>query len=162
MFCCKNKGGFEARVVGGALIVSLTDNGLPRVWRGDLSHAASAVLEVQEQQGKFSLVLKSADKTESIAVFPAKDEAARAMRVVTDALLRGAAAPGQGGHAGTLRGLFGKILRFVFWLMALVAVLVVTLFALAPGKGGEPDLQRVQVPQVRTGVPVPAEDMFGR
>jgi len=91
----------SAKVVDGALILSLPDAISPVVWRMDLTSVKSSALEVREQKdGTFMLTLKNPrDDVHNIAPFAEKAIAVRALMAVSHALEHG---HGQG-HANAAR-----------------------------------------------------------
>lgn len=81
----------SAKVVDGALIISLPDAVSPVVWRMDLGSVKSSALEVRDQKdGLFMLTLKTPDNdTQDIAPFAEKAVAVRALMAVSSALEHG-------------------------------------------------------------------------
>jgi len=81
----------SAKVVDGALILSLPDAISPVVWRMDLSSVKSSALEVRDQKdGTFMLTLKTPrDDVTNIAPFTDKAVAVRALMAVSHALETG-------------------------------------------------------------------------
>jgi hypothetical protein len=81
----------SAKVVDGALILSLPDAISPVVWRMDLTSVKSSALEVRDQKdGTFMLTLKTPrDDVTNIAPFTEKAIAVRALMAVSYALEQG-------------------------------------------------------------------------
>lgn len=156
MFCCKKS--VEARVVNNALVVSSLDAKQPKVWRGEMSHVATASLELQEAQGKFRVVLKSAANAEGEEVISCPDKGAglAAMKTITAALLAGEANAAIVRKGGFFRG-FLKLVLYLF-LFFVAMVLLVAIFVTPPQRpSGMPGVQGT-----KTGVLVPAEELFGK
>lgn len=148
--CCKKS--CEAKVANGALVVSFLDADLPKVWRADLSHVASASFELREQQGKFRLVMTRAGAdAEEIAVFSDKARAVKTLEKLTRALMSSEAGGGK-------TGFFRKLTKVVFWIIGIFFVLVILSFVVGPKPAG----QQMQTPAVKTGVPVPFDEAFGK
>lgn len=163
----------SAAVADGALIVR-TGGDRPRLWRGSLTDAASATLEVREgSDGKVTvhrLVLVRADGTpDEIAVFTSKQHARHAFRVVSDRLMRGVAAETNRQRPWILRFLAG-IAKVVLWTLFLLMLLfVIIAFVNAPREAGLSAVDGAPAPVAAApantsppaGVPVPAEQLFG-
>jgi hypothetical protein len=81
----------SAKVVDGALILSLPDAISPVVWRMDLGSVKSSALEVRDQKdGTYMLTLKNPrDDVHNIAPFAEKAIAVRALMAVSHALEHG-------------------------------------------------------------------------
>ncbi len=81
----------SAKVVDGALILSLPDAISPVVWRMELGSVKSSALEVRDQKdGTFMLTLKNPrDDVHNIAPFAEKAIAVRALMAVSHALEHG-------------------------------------------------------------------------
>lgn len=171
MQCCtKKQQTIEARIVGSALVVSFSDEARPHVWRKDLTELTSSVTEIREEGGKFLLVLSDNKNgaAETIGVFTDKSAARGALQAVTSALLQGDTT--FHGHAANGRkchghGLLGRLLRMTLWLAALAVAVLIMLFALVPPDGkrmNEVQGVKTQAPAIKPGVPVPADELFGK
>ena len=152
-----SKGNVRAGIVDNALIVSFLSAEAPRVWRTDMGQFQNAALEVQENQGKFSLVMKrSGAAVEEIGTFTDKKSAAEALQLITEALLQGKEAP----QTKTC-GWFKKTLKFILSVLFVLVVLIVlvNIFGrhLPPGQNGP-----AKAPAVQTGIPTPADDIIGK
>ena len=149
------KNAIKANLVDNALVVSSLSGKEPRVWRIDMGQFLSAALQIEEKQGEFSLMIKPGNgAAEEIGVFSDRKKAHEALQLVTDALLRGRENQPHS-KAGCW---FRKILKFALLLLVVLAVLVVW------GKAHRPVNQNdvVNAPAVQTGVPTPADQMFGK
>lgn len=159
MFSCSNKtvsnDAVSAQVADGALVVSFFSADMPKVWRIEMSRMAATALEVKAQQDKFALNMTSAAGTEELAVFKDKLGAVNALKSITTALLASEKAQKKCSSG------FGKwCKRIVLTIVALLAVLFLIQKIVNP----HPAAQRssgIQQSTVKTGVPVPAEQLFG-
>jgi hypothetical protein len=152
----------RAGIADNALVVSLFTADVPRIWRADLSQLLTAALEVQDNQGKYTLVMKRGGAAaEDIGTFSNKDDAIEALQVITDTLLHGngngisvAPSPKKSG------GWFKKLLKVVGCIIAVVFVLLVflSIFGPRPPAG----YSRTSTPPVQTGVPTPADQILGK
>lgn len=81
----------NASVVDGKLILSFPEALTPIVWQMDLSDAKSSSFEVTNDGDNFALVTKKqgAQKKESIAPFPTKEQAIAALMATSSALKNG-------------------------------------------------------------------------
>jgi hypothetical protein len=152
MFGCSSKD-VNAKVVNNALVVSFMASDPPRVWRADMSGLSTATLEVREgQPGKFRLVMKRGDGAEEdISTFTDKASATGALKAVTDAMM--SADEGTPAAGGTRRG--GGFRKAALW----IGGIFVVLWLMSHFSG--PAAQRALPPGVKTGTPVPAEQLFG-
>lgn len=157
-----SKAKIEASVVDKALVVSFLSGREPRVWRIDMGQFLSAALEIRETQGGFSLLLKpGSGPAEEIGTFPDRKKALAAMQTVTDAFLRGSedyTPPPSGGG-------FLRFLKWVFMLLLIAASAFLIWGTVMPKPAGEatgaaPAMQTSE-PPVRSGVPVPADEVLG-
>lgn len=169
MKCCNPKTTVEAKVANGALIVSFPASTPPRIWRRNLGHAASLVTEIREDGGKNVLIMSDAANgtVETIGTFPDKDAALVAWKAVSSALLNGDVSvfthPAQPSSC-KVRSFLGRIIRLGLWLIALaVAVLVIAFMfmPLNPGMVSNDMPTKAPPAAVKTGVPVPADQLFG-
>jgi hypothetical protein len=148
----------EAKVTNGALVVSFTGEGLPKVWRAEIGHLSSTAFELKDAQDKTALVMKTPQNTEEVFAFSDKASAAAGLQAITQALFSDTHA---GGSAPARKsGFFGKLFKTLFFsALALICVAVlVTVSKTKPldlGAGVAPSA-------VKTGVPVPADEMFGK
>lgn len=134
----KNHDDANASVVDGKLILSFPEALTPIVWQMDLSDAKSSSFEVINDGDNFALVTKKqgAQKKESIAPFPTKDQAIAALMATSSALKNGhghihptgAAQPAQAvpqqvyhmpSQAGPGKSSAGK------WIVAILCLLVI-------------------------------------
>ncbi len=153
-----SKGNIRAGIVDNALVVSFLAADTPRVWRTDMGQFLTAALEIQDNQGKSSLVMKrSGAPAEDICTFSSdKKSAVEALQVITDTLLQGT------GTAQPVKscGWFKKTLKFL-----LTAVFVLFLFFVLVnifGKHTVPGQSSSRAPAVQTGVPAPADEIIGK
>lgn len=146
----------DAKVVGGALVVSFLGADQPRVWRAEMTGLTTATFELQEKGKDFSVVMRRDGSEEKIVTFADKESAAYTLQAMTAAMLRGEGARG---------GVFGMIVKGSIVVIALV--FVAKLFMGPPT--GMPPAMRAQIgaaelgsgAQVKSGEPVPAEQLFG-
>jgi hypothetical protein len=76
-----------AKVVDGALVLSLPDAIEPVVWRMDLSETKAAALQIKEIEGTFVLTMKGEKTTaKDIAPFDSKEKALGALMQISHAL----------------------------------------------------------------------------
>jgi len=147
----------QAGISNGALVVSFLSADQPRIWRAELSRFNDATLEVQGSK----LVLKRGDAAEEVGSFASKEEAVTALQAVTDALLGGTGASATTCSTKKKCGWLKKLFKAVLVLAALFIALLVTLSLLhtAPSSsaGGNAPAANVQ-----SGVPLPADTVFGK
>jgi hypothetical protein len=152
----------EARVAGGALVVSIAGGDAPKVWRADLSRLSAAAFELKDGGGETALVLKTPEGAETVHAFQSRAEAVAGLQAVTLALFA-QPAPSLAAHAKP-SGFWGRLLKTIFYFLAAL-ISVVLLWALlqtsTPGPGGLPP-PSPQAKDGKTGVPLPAEQMFGK
>jgi hypothetical protein len=153
-----SRNNMRAGIVDNALIVSFPAADAPRVWRTDMGQFLTAALEIQDHQGKFSLVMKrSGAPVEEIVTFTGKKDAVDALQLITDALLQGKEIP----QAKKSGGWFKKLMKFIL-------TIVVLLFALATLANIVSKHRTIQMdhagtpPALQTGVPAPADDIIGK
>jgi hypothetical protein len=147
----------EARIAGGALVVSFMDDGLPKVWRTDIARLASAAFELKEDQGKFCLILKTPTGVEDIFLFTGRGDAALGLQAITQALFSGDHGTSSV-SAQKKSGFFGKLLKVILYsIIVVLCLMALTIFlhAKSTNMGGG-------LPLVREGMPVPADQMFGK
>jgi hypothetical protein len=158
MFSCSNKtnsnDAVSAQVADGALVVSFFSADMPKVWRIEMSRMAATALEVKAAQDKFVLNMTSAAGTEELAVFKDKLGAINALKSITTALL---ASDKKQKKCSSGFGKWCK--RIVLTIVALLAVLFVLQLIVNPRH--TPRSSGTQQSTVKTGVPVPAEQLFG-
>ncbi|MCK5555056.1 MAG: hypothetical protein KAI76_02370 [Alphaproteobacteria bacterium] len=164
MFFSSSKNSLKASIVDNALIVSSLSNGEPRALRVDMGKFMSSALEIKENEGKFSLVVKTGDMTaEEIEIFSNKKRAAEALQVIVDAMLRGNNPPPPEKTGGVFMALF-KFVCFLL-LMGVVFICVVFIASFIINRplntsnvvNAPSAITKEQTPPVPTGVPVPAE-----
>lgn len=164
MFFSSSKNSLKASIVDNALVVSSLSNGEPRALRVDMGKFMSSALEIKENEGKFSLVVKTGDMTaEEIEIFSNKKRAAEALQVIVDAMLRGNNPPPPEKTGGVFMALF----KFVCFLLLMGVVFICVVFIASfiinrPLNTGNvvnapSAITKEQTPPVPTGVPVPAE-----
>lgn len=148
----------DAKVVGGALIVSFLGAEQPKVWRANLGGFSSATFELLHKGDEFSVVVKRDEgKEEKIVTFGDMESAVYALSVITDAMQRG-----EGKRSGSFFGTLAKICVIV-----VAAVIVGKLFfggpppGVAPIRGLTPGTETGSGALVKPGAPVPAEELFG-
>jgi hypothetical protein len=138
-----------------ALVVSFLSGDAPRVWRIDMKQFMSAALQIEENQGRFILTMKSGSgHAEEIGVFTDRKKAVEALETITEALLMGKAAV-----PAKKSGVWGKrILKTV--LVVLVLLVAITVF----GKHRMQTMPRdaAEVPPAQSGVPLPADQILGK
>jgi hypothetical protein len=164
MFGCSTNRDLDAKVVNNALVVSFLTADPPRVWRADMTGLSTATLELREgQPGRFRLVMRTGNgKEEDISTFADKQTATDALRVVTNAMLRG-----EGGSAGgspsyyaapsSGSSLGGTALKIVVWFGAVLVAIWLVLHALSGGGHAGRELPA----GVKPGAAVPADKIFG-
>jgi hypothetical protein len=160
----------DARVAGGALVVSFSGSGLPKVWRADMAHMATSGLELREEGGKVVLMLTSPAAREDVYAFPDRDSAAEGLKAITRALFGQALAPGgwpaSGQGAPMAPPSSGGFFKTVFKVVGVLALVLFALTALTkvlmPGPE-EVFMEGVKQPLtgIKNGVPVPADQLFG-
>lgn len=147
----------DAKVVGGALIVSFLGAEHPKVWRAEMGGLSTATFELLEKGKDFSVVMRRDGTEEKIVTFDDKDSALYALQVMTAAMLKG----GNGG-SGNFFGTLAKACVIV------IAVILVGKLFLGPPSVMGPQ-QRAQMSGtemgsgalVKQGEPVPANELFG-
>ncbi len=154
-----SKNSIRAGIVDNALVVSFLSADAPRVWRTDMTQFLNAAIEVQESQGKFSLVMKRSNAAaEEIGTFTDKKSAVEALQVLTDLLLQG-----QGSSQPKKCGWFKKLLKFVLYLAAAFFLFLAFLsFAHHSAGQGSPGKTPAAQTGVPTGVPTPADNIIGK
>lgn len=161
----------KATVVDGALVVSFQSAEGPRVWRFDMGKFISTALEMREEQDGFSLVMKAGNSPEEkIGTFPNKKKATEMLESITAALLKGREIlpPVKTG------GGFLKFLKFVFLLLIIASIFLVLSKTRMPAGFKEiihvpgntapvmPAPKAAAPPAAKTGVPLPADEVFGQ
>lgn len=175
MFCCFGKknsksGLVEASVANGALVVTSKHADAPRVWRGTLAFTSTAVLEMQEGDGKFRLVMKVAGApVEEIIALSDRAAVQEAFENIAHVLTQE-----HGKAIAAKRSVWRKLAAVIGWLCFLAVTLFLISAALVMFYG--PSQQQVMMqmqngptPQYvapapeenKTGVPRPASDIFG-
>jgi hypothetical protein len=169
-----SKNSIRAGIVDNALVVSFMAADAPRVWRADMGQLLTAALEVQDNQGKSTLVMKrSGAPAEEIVTFSSKKDAIDALQVITEVLLQGTGqGTGQATGACTASqpqkscGWFKKILKFILGIVVAFCVFIVVMnlfFHVAgihpPSHQAGPAKAPASAP---TGVPTPADSIIGK
>jgi hypothetical protein len=163
----------DATVADQALVVRVGGD-MPRLWRGSLKDVSSATLEVQPVTEKgvqlHRLVLVQAGgATEEIARFTRVQDARRAFAVVSRRLMRGIAAEETARRPFLLRLLIG-IGKAVVWILFIFILLFTASSLYLKSRGldsqvGAPSAPAASAsapgPAAPTGVPVPADQLFG-
>jgi hypothetical protein len=151
-------------IADNALVASFLTADAPRVWRTDLTQLLTAALEVQNTQGKYLLVMKRSNApVEEIATFSAKEDAIKALQLITDALLNG-----KGTSAKTKFCGFKKFLKMLLGTIITLFVLSVVLSFISftlhkhPATEGSANSTQAPAAQVTTGVPTPADEILGK
>lgn len=155
----------EARVTGNALVVSFTGGNMPKVWRADMAQISTSALELKESAGKIALVMKTPHSEEEVFLFSDREEAVAGLKVITHALFaQEQAVPrvsGQG-HAAPKRGVFAKVMKVALYVfLAFVAFNILSFFLMSRATNTVKEIATTP-PPVKTGVPMPAEDMFSK
>jgi hypothetical protein len=151
-----SKSNIRAGIADNALVVSFLAAEAPRVWRAEMGQLATAALEVQENQGKFSLVMKrSGAPVEEIGTFTGKKEAVEALQLITEALLQGTGIT-QTEKSG---GWFKKLLKFL--LTAVIALFLLVALVNIFGRHA-PSGQSSYTKAPPAGVPAPADEILGK
>ncbi|TVQ82279.1 MAG: hypothetical protein EA357_09985 [Micavibrio sp.] len=152
-----------ARVIGDALVLDLGTADTRSVWRCSMEKLAHAGFGVKVKNKKHFLVITTSEKEEEIAAFSAKEEAEKALGIITDAFMahRSSKDP---------RAPFYK--RAWFYIL-LFLILMFIFFSLgkpprdpsaqsaADAPRGSTTQPRQQQAPVRPGVPIPADQLFG-
>ena len=148
----------EARVAGGALVVSVLGGDAPRAWRADMTRLGSASFELEEGKDGVAVVMKAGDDAETVYAFPDRAEAVAALQAVTRALFSYeqavAAAHAHHAPARTGPGFLGKVFRAVFWLFIIFVCFVMIKAVMTPTPAG--------MDAAPAGAPVPADEVFGQ
>jgi len=156
----------EASVIDNTLIVSFLSKKEPRVWRMDMGRFLSTALEIKENQGHYSLIIRPGNgMAEEVGIFSDRKKAVEALEQITAALVKGkeTVQPKTGG------GGFVKFLKFIF--KALFLLLIVAVAFVIWSKGhlpvnmGDvmaPPAQTQPEPQPQPGVPAPADKVIGQ
>lgn len=155
MFGCCSKNTVDARIVNNALVVSLMGGEQPRVWRAEMAHMATASIELLEEGGKHKITLKDKEgNTQEVASFKDRREALDALSCITRAMMGG-------GEKTRRSGWLGRIFKGAAFLLALffAFALYVILFVVPSPMG---PLPQSGAPATKTGVPVPADELFGQ
>jgi len=165
MFASSSKD-IDAKVVDGAMVVAFNAGDTPRVWRADIGHMKTATLEVRGAKGKHQLVLKSGETDDVVGDFTDKEQAAAALRLLTDALMKGEGASAAAAPAAK-SGVFGTLFKVIGVLAVLYVVglfglrmLVMSSLSHRAGMGGPPGMHAPQSP-VQQGTPVAPDDLLG-
>jgi hypothetical protein len=159
----------DARVTGGALVVSVLGSEAPWVWRSDMSRLSVAAFEIREEGGACTLVLKTPEGVEKLHAFNDRSAAVAALNAVTRALF---AQQGTAPVGAKPLSFWGKLLRTVGYLLAAMAsllVLWVFMHVRSPEQGRLPLMQSQKMgltipghPEIKPGVPLPADQMLGK
>jgi hypothetical protein len=161
----------EAKVAGGALVVSVSGGDAPKVWRSDLSRLSAAAFELKDEGANGSVgaavVLKTPAGAETVHVYPGRAEAVAGLQAITQALFtQQGMTPAAPVRASG--GLWGKFFKTIFYILA-VMVCVVVLFVIMMPKVSGPGMTPVPprtgaAPEGggKTGVPLPADKLFGK
>ena len=150
----------EVKVVEQALVASFMGALSPSVWRVELGRLNAASFELGSEGGKTSLYLKEqGDKREAIAIFSDIAAAEQALNAISKAVFQG------GGSSSCPIG-SSKMGRRLKWGAAIVLIIILFLMfspiAKPPENQGDNKQQTsVQAPVPRTGVPLPADEVFG-
>lgn len=144
-------------IANNALVVSFLTAEAPRVWRTDMGQLLNAALEVQDSQGKHTLVMKrSGAPVEEIGTFFLKEDAIKALQLITDALLMGKGNSTSSGAASVwLKKSLKILLKIVGVLIALFIVLNIV-GAIIFRHGPPVDSNYAK------GVPAPADQILGK
>ncbi|MBI1215087.1 MAG: hypothetical protein GC185_04620 [Alphaproteobacteria bacterium] len=175
MFASSSKD-IDAKVVNNAMVVAFNTGDTPRVWRADMSHMKTATLEVRSdkpEKGKYQLVLKSADNDDVVETFADKEQAAAALRLMSEAMMKGdsalaaAAQPAAPGKGGFFRGVFKLVVAFVLVVVLYLGLKFVFISQVLaprmgdPGQAGYPGIKNGPAP-LKEGVPLPPDQLFGQ
>lgn len=140
-----------AHMKGQALTLFIPDAHGGRLWRASLDHFHTATLELHDKPNGVALALVSPRGTEDIAVFDKHKDAEQALCAIAGAL----------GHKG---GWGRRLFKLAVFLLALLGLM--TLFSgtpqQAPGMSDNAKTPSATRAPVKPGVPVPAEELFGR
>ena len=151
MLGCSSKK-VNARIVNNALVVSFLGMEPPKVWRADLAQVSNATLEIRAGQGKHTLIVKNGTgSAEDIVSFPDKDSARDALLVITGALLE------VEGAVSNKPGFFANLFRWIGRLLIVIVVLMILLIMFGPSPK-----KTAENSAVKTGAPVPAEQLLGQ
>lgn len=163
----------SANVVDGKLILSFPGAVTPVVWQMDLNEAKASALEIIEDDGSVSLVLKTPrGETVNVASFESRKTALNGLMAVSKALenahgqIRGGASAPQDNQVGgtspsaEARGMSGWMAGLVG--VALVVVLITIWSAVAPKPEGVASLNATSTAsggsQSNVGVPLSADE----
>lgn len=147
-------------IAGNALVVSFLTASPPRMWRTDMAQLLTAALEVQDNQGKHTLVMKrSGAAVEEIGTFAIKEDAVKALQLITEALLSGKDA-----SSSATAGWFKKSLKILLKVIGGLFVLFITLNILGFILFGRHHTEGnfTKIPTAQTGVPAPADEILGK
>ena len=151
-------------IAGNALVVSFLAADAPRVWRTDMGQLLNAALEVQNNQGKYTLVMKrNGAPDEEIGTFNSKEDAVKALQMITNALLDGKSCSPQ-----KKCGWFKKMLKILWGIVSTLCVLFV-LFGIfmhlanrhVPASSIESSSTKAPT-SAPSGVPTPADEILGK
>jgi hypothetical protein len=159
-----------AKVIDSRLILSLPNAVTPVVWIMDLADEGTFILRIHQNENGFFIVQKvsrDGKKTEDIAFYSKKNDAQKAMALITNAT-------GNDKGNDTLFGILKKIVVRIIFIIALVFVCMVTYVnrdiifginiasqAVAPTAQQTPDVPITDNPEA-VGVPMNADDFFNR
>ena len=147
----------EAKIVDGALVLSIRDGETPRLWRTDMQRVSS--FDLATRGAATALVMKTKDTTEDVHVFTEKQDALQALEAVSGALFRGAGpSAGASPRENAARGggsVFGALVKGFLIILACFA-----LFVFIMVKVRTPSYENMPPPG-QTGVPVPADKLLG-
>jgi hypothetical protein len=150
-----SKNSIQVGVDGNTLVLSFLPIGEQKVWRADMGQSQKSIFAVKDALNKFTLTLKTdGGAEEEITSFDDRKQAVEALQSIAGALLSG----GNVMQAPKKGGWFKKLLKLA---AALVLIfLLLSVWAKIEQTDGINDA--IQAPAVKTGVPVPADQLFGK
>ena len=152
-----SKKNVKTNIVDDTLIVSFTEGGAPKIWRLDMGKFISAALEVKGVQGNFILVVKpGTGAAEEVGVFSDKKRAMEVLQSITDAFLKGRS----GVYGRKSGGWFSRFLKLLLLLALMAAGLI--LWMRLHGTPVVVDSAVTPSPSIRTGTPLPADEVLGK
>jgi hypothetical protein len=142
----------QAKLVGNTLVAVFRASNPNLIWKFDLERNHSFTLALQGEEGDLELGVTSAKGDfYPIARFPTQEDAEEAFTAVQKVLMKGKR---------------GKVKTLLIWIVGLVALVLVLLFAVryigghVSGTRIPASLSSVTAPQIPSGVPVPADQVL--
>lgn len=149
----------KARIVDGALVLSLSDAKSPIVWRMDLKNLREAAFQLVEENSDYLLVVRTDDgQVKDIARYETREGGQRALLLATEAFMEGTPSQSDKENKSFLRSVIdfpvGNLLRWVFFFILLFLLLIAVMLMLNPNTN---TMQQMQMPEQQQVLPTPPE-----